>query len=149
MTNKRNARGEFLPFAVPVAANGGVGPISGDPLIFGTQQSEGAGLLAGVALSSYTPPTGIPNPEGIGVDLIGVFFLTVIGLNGVSPASPMALQPGDRVYADGGTYDATTGCTYGFVLDANSTTGKYFGNVLDAVVAGQTAVVRVRLKVGG
>jgi hypothetical protein len=135
--------------AVPVAANGGVGPISGDPLMFGKAGLHPYGTLAGVASSSYTPPTGIPNPEGVGVDFIGVFFLTVIALNGLSPASGAALAPGDRVYANGGTYDATTGCTYGFVLDNDVTNGEYFGNVLDAVVSGQTTTVRVRLKVTG
>ena len=69
MINQANPRGEFLMFPVPVAANNGVGPISGDPLMFGAN-----GHLAGVAQNSYTPPTGVPNPEGVGVQLIGVIL---------------------------------------------------------------------------
>jgi hypothetical protein len=144
--NQANPRGEFLMMAVPVAANGGVGPYSGDVLMFG---ASSVNQMAGVAENGYTPPTGVPNPEGIGVAFIGVFFLPVVALNGLSPASPTAIYPGDRVYASGGTYDQTTGCTYGFTLDANSSTGAHFGNALDYVPAGQTATIRVRLKVGG
>lgn len=146
--NNANPRGEFLMMAVPTADNNGLGPISNEPLLFGNLTNSG-GNLAGVAQNSYTPPTGIPNPQGIGVAFIGVFFLSVVGLDGLSPATPKALAPGDRVYASGGTYNAATGCTYGFTLDANGNTGVYFGNVLDTVVAGQTTTVRVRLKVGG
>src|SRR5271169_6496769 len=133
--------------AVPAAANGGAGPYSGDVLLFG--DNEAGASLAGVAQNSYTPPTGIPNPEGVGVQFIGVFFLTVVALNQLSPGTGVAIAPGDPVYADGGTYDATTGCTYGFTLDANEATGHYFGNALDAVASGQTAIIRVRLKVTG
>jgi hypothetical protein len=145
MINQANPRGEFLMMAVPIAANGGVGPISGDFLLFGDDD----GALAGVAQNSYTPPTGVPNPEGIGVQFIGVFFLPVVAVDGLSPANSVAIQPGDRIYASGGTYDATTGCTYGATLDHNEATGMYIGNALDAVVAGQTTTIRVRLKVTG
>lgn len=147
--NNANARGEFLMMAVPVADNSGVGPVTNEPLMFGKTLDTPEGNMCGVAQNSYTPPTGVPNPEGIGVAFIGVFFLSVVGLDGISPATPLAIAPGDRVYADGGTYDATTGCTYGFTLNGNNTTGEYFGNALDAVPAGQTATIRVRLKVTG
>lgn len=145
MINQANPRGEFLMMAVPVADNSGAGPVSGEALMFGDVT---AGNLCGVAQNSYTPPTGIPNPEGVGVQFIGVFFLTVLGSTQVSPIAGHALNPGDRVYADGGTYDATTGCTYGFTLDANSS-APYFGNTLDAVLSGALTTVRVRLKVNG
>lgn len=153
MINQANPRGEFLMMAVPVADNSGVGPISGEPLIFGTapgtDTDDPNACLAGVAQNSYTPPTGIPNPEGVGVQFIGVFFLSVTALDGLSPATGVAIAPGDRIFADGGTYDATTGCTYGFTLNADFTEGIYFGNALDAVASGQTATIRVRLKVTG
>lgn len=147
MINQANPRGEFLMMAVPTAANGGAGPYSGDVLLFG--DNEAGAAMAGVAANSYTPPTGIPNPEGIGVQFIGVFFLSVVALDGLSPANPEAIYPGDRIYASGGSYDSTTGCTYGCTLDANDGTGIYFGNALDYIPAGQTATIRVRLKVGG
>lgn len=145
MTNTSLNRGEFMMMAVPTAPNGGDGPNSGDPLMFGSAASIG---LSCVASNSYTPPTGIPNPQGIGCQFIGVFFLSVIALDGLSPASGVAINPGDKVFADGGTLDATTGCYYGFVLDGN-TAARYFGNALDAIPSGQTAVIRVRLKVTG
>lgn len=144
MINNALNRGEFIMMAVPTADNAGAGPVTGEPLMFGAN-----GELAGVASNSYTPPTGIPNPQGVGVQFIGVFFLSVQALDGISPASGVAIHPGDKIYASGGTYDATTGCTYGFTLDANSSTGKYFGNALDAIPSGQTATIRVRLKVSG
>ena len=59
------------------------------------------------------------------------------------------INPGDRVYAFGGAIDVTTGCLYGFSLNTNSNVGWYYGNSLDAIPAGQTATIRVRLKVGG
>ncbi len=149
MTNTALNRGEFIMMAVPTAANGGDGPNSGDFLMFGNTVDTPEGNLAGIASNSYTPPTGIPNPLGIGVQFIGVFFLSVEALDGLSPASGTAINPGDRIYASGGTYDATTGCTYGCTLDANSASGTYIGNALDAIPAGQTAVIRVRLKVTG
>jgi len=145
MINQANPRGEFLMMAVPKADNGGTGPTSGEPLMFG---DVGTHRLFGVAQNSYTPPTGIPNPEGVGVQFIGVFFLSVAADNGVSPVSGVAIAPGDPVFATGGTYDSTTGCTYGFVLDAN-TSGEYVGNALDAIPASQSATIRVRLKVTG
>lgn len=143
--NNANPRGEFLMMAVPTADNAGAGPVTGEPLMFGNASIG----LAGVAQNSYTPPTGVPNPQGVGVQFIGVFFLSVSGNLGDSPPTGAAINPGDRVYASGGTLDATTGCLYGFVLDANSSTGRYFGNALDAVPSGQTATIRVRLKVEG
>ena len=144
--NNANPQGFFLMMAVPTADNAGAGPVTNEPLMFGKAASVG---LAGVAQNSYTPPTGIPNPQGVGVAFIGAFFLSVVALDGLSPATPLAINPGDKVYASGGTLDTVTGCLYGFTLDANSSTGRYFGNALDAVPAGQTATIRVRLKMGG
>lgn len=142
--NQNLARAEFITMAVPAADNAGVGPVTGEPLMFG--QSP-AGVLAAVAENSYTPPTGIPTGN-VGCAFIGAFLLSVTAKSGLSPSVNKAIAPGDKVYADGGTYDATTGCTYGFTLDANSG-GAYFGNALDAVVAGATTTIRVRLKVTG
>jgi hypothetical protein len=131
---------------VPVADNGGVGPVTGEPLMFGSSGSVG---LSCVAQNSYTPPTGIPNPDGIGCAFIGAFFLSVNANDGASPPSGVAINPGDKIYAEGGTYDSVTGCYYGFVLNTQSSGTRYFGNALDAIPAGQTATIRVRLKVAG
>ncbi len=121
-TNECNRRGENLTIAVPSAPNSGVGPNSGDPLIIGTGTS--------------------PN--------FGVFFLSVVGQLDSHGGGNLAINPGDRVYADNnGTRDATTGVYYGFTLNGSKTSGIYFGNALDAVVSGATTTIRVRLKVGG
>ena len=145
MTNNAINHAEFITMPVPAAVNAGVGPITGDPLMFGAASSVG---LAGVASNSYTPPTGTPNTNGIGVQFIGAFFLSVSANDGASPPSGVAVNPGDKIFASGGTLDATTGCYYGFVLNTG-TGGRYFGNALDAIPSGQTATIRVRLKVTG
>lgn len=129
---------------VPSADNAGVGPISGEPLMFG---QAGAAGLAGVAQNSYTPPTGIPTGT-VSVDFEGAYFLTVIAKSSISPSTGKAINPGDKIYADGGTLDTVTGCLYGFTLDANSN-GLYFGNALDALTSASTGTIRVRLKVTG
>lgn len=144
--NNANPRGEFLMMAVPVADNNGIGPVTNEPLMFGKAASIG---LAGVAQNSYTPPTGIPNPQGVGVAFIGVFFLSVTAQDGLSPSAGDPVNPGDKIYASGGTLDTVTGCLYGFTLDTNASTGRYFGNALDSIPSGQIATIRVRLKVGG
>ncbi len=144
--NQTNINGDYLTMAAPVAANSGVGPRSGDPLVFGRGTSPSFGL-AGVAQTSYTPPTGTPTGN-ISVDFTGVWNLTVVAKDAIS-GSNKAIAIGDRIYADGGTYDVATGCLYGFTLNGNSTAGEYFGNALDAISAGQTAVIRVRLKKTG
>ena len=135
-------RAEFVTMAVPIAANNGVGPITGDPLMFGAAPG-----LAAVAENSYTPPTGIPTGF-IGISLIGASFFSVAATDGASPPTGVAIHPGDKIYASGGTLDVTTGCYYGFGLNAGSG-GRYYGNALDAIPAGQTATIRVRRKVTG
>jgi hypothetical protein len=144
--NQTNINGDYLTIAVPAAANAGVGPISGDALLFGAGTSPGYGL-AGVAQTSYTPPTGTPTGS-VSVDFTGVWNLSVIAKLSVG-GSGVAINPGDKVYAEGGTYDSVTGCRYGFSLTANATNGAYFGNALDAIASGLTAVIRVRLKKTG
>jgi hypothetical protein len=141
--NQTNINGDYLTIAAPLAANSGVGPISGDPLVFGRGTSPSFGLAC-VAQTSYTPPTGTPTGN-ISVDLTGVWNLSVLAKDDIS-GSNITLRVGDRVYATGGTYDITTGCLYGFTLTGNATAGVYFGNLLDGVTAGATAIVRVRLK---
>lgn len=144
--NKVNNRGVSLTMAVPIAANSGVGPKTGDPLVFGRGTSPGFGLAC-VVTNSDTPPTGTATGN-VGCDFEGVFALSVVGKSSIGGSS-VVIAPGDKVYADGGTYDPTTGCLYGFTLNANSTGGAYFGNALDQVASGATTLIRVRLKVSG
>ncbi len=147
-SNEALARAVDFDIAAPIAANSGVGPISNDPLIIGLAHSPSAALAA-VAETSYTPPGGLTPTGRISVKLEGAFYLTVAAKSSINPGTGVAINPGDRIYADGGTQDTTTGVLYGFTLNANSTTGWYFGNALDAIASGQSAVIRVRLKVGG
>lgn len=145
--NEADARAEYLTVAAPAAANGGIGPISGDPLMFGLADSPSA-ALACVAETSYTPPGSLVPTGNIAVKFVGAFFLSITAGDG-TPGTGKAINPGDRVFAFGGSIDTTTGCLYGFSLNTNSQVGWYYGNALDAVPAGQTATIRVRLKVGG
>lgn len=135
-------RADFIPMAVPIAANAGVGPITGDPLMFGAAPG-----MAGVAENSYTPPTGIPTGF-VGVSFVGASFFPVAATDGASPPVGVAVKVGDKLYASGGTLDATTNCYYGFQLNTGSG-GRYYGNALDAIPSGQTATIRVRRKVTG
>jgi hypothetical protein len=164
--NQFNLHGDDLTMPVPLYVNPAgpsfglsstapIGPCAGDPLMFGNPSNPVAGgvssrMLAGVAQDNYTPPTGVVNPSGVSVDFDGVWLLSVSAVHSVSAPNPTAIAPGDGIYAeDNGTYDATTGCYYGFTLNADSTNGHHFGNALDAVAAGATATIRVRLKKTG
>lgn len=144
--NKCNERGVQLTVAAPIGANSGVGPNSGDPLLIGRGTCPTFGLAC-VAESSYTPPTGVATGN-IAVSFEGVYYLQVVAKSSIGGSS-VAIAIGDKIYADGGTYDPVTGMLYGFTLDANSTAGAYFGNALDALTSGATGTIRVRLKVSG
>jgi len=146
--NKALERGNAITMAAPAAANGGIGPLAGDPLLVGSTVVGGLlGGMAGVAQTSYTPPTRVADGF-ISIDFEGAYFLTVTAKSSLSPSTGKAINPGDKVFVDGGTLDTVTGMTYGFTLDAN-TGGAYFGNALDALASGATGVIRVRLKVTG
>lgn len=139
-TNNANPRGEFLQFAVPSTV------LSNDPLMIG---GDATGRLCGVAQESYTPPGGLTPTGQVSIAFIGCFFLTVVAKSSLSPSVNAAVKPGDKIFADGGTLDATTNVTTGFTLDKNSSSGLYFGNAMDALTAGTTGTIRVRLKVTG
>ena len=102
----------------------------------------------GVAATAQTEP-GRTTDNQLTIDTEGVFFLTVVGKDAVG-GSNLAFKIGDRVYADtDGTFDSTTNCYYGFTLTGRSGAGILIGNVLDAISAGATTKVRVRLKETG
>jgi len=81
------------------------------------------GVLPAVALDSYQA-----NEGGTTFLLGGTFNLSVYGQTVLSPPTNHALAPGAKVYADGGTTDATTGILYNFSLDGN-TGGVFFGYI--------------------
>ena len=142
-TNEYLERAEKFTLAVPLAANGGVGPISGDPLIWGLAWSPVAGLPL-VAENSMTPPGSLTPTGNITVKRIGAFYFTVQAMSGINGLG-VTINPGDQVYADGGTVDATTGILYGFTLNANKGTGWPFGRAMAAVPAGLSASIPVML----
>lgn len=80
---------------------------SGDPVLLGS--------IPAVALDDYQSNSG-----GTTFLAGGTFALTVVGATVLSPVSGHKINPGDKVYADGGTLDATTNVTTGFTLDANT-----------------------------
>lgn len=75
----------------------------------------------------------------------GSFALTVTAKSGLSPSVNAVINPGDPIYADGGTLDAASNMTTGFTLDANS--GAVLFGHLDptgpAIPTGTTAVATV------
>jgi predicted RecA/RadA family phage recombinase len=124
-TNKALERAQAISYPAPATV------VSGDPVL--------VGKLAGVAKTSYRSDT-----TEASIDHEGAYFLSVTAVTTISPAAGSAIKPGDAIYADGGTTDATTNFTTGFTLDKNSS-GVFFGNALDAVTSGATATIRVRL----
>ena len=75
------------------------------------------GSIPAVALNDYSSTTG-----GTTFDTAGSFVVTIEGYSTVSVATPKAIAPGDPVYLEGGVYDATTNCTTGGVLAADTST---------------------------
>ena len=127
-TNKAIERAVSFPVAVPTTC------LSGDLVVVGN--------MAAVLETSYNALTGKATAS-----FEGAYFLTVSALSSESPAVNSAVKPGDKLYLNGGTLDATTNVTTGGTLDKNSA-GTFVGFALDAITAGQTATIRVRLKVG-
>lgn len=111
---------------------------SGMPVLIGT--------LAAVAVDAYDSTLG-----GTVFDFSGTFGLTVIGQSTKSPVSGLQINPGDELFATGGTFDATTNVTTGITLDVTRG-GVPFGNLdqLTAILSGVTnTYAGVRLKEGG
>lgn len=102
------------------------------------------GSLAAFALDDYQAITG-----GTTFLLNGSFNVAVVANSVLSPPTTHAINPGDKVYYDGGTLDATTNVTTGGTIDANSSTGKFFGNLdpngpgITAGVTSTSAVVEI------
>jgi predicted RecA/RadA family phage recombinase len=106
--------------------------LAGDPVLVGAEPA--------VALNDYQSITG-----GTVFLFDGSFFLSVLGATVISPLSGLAMKPGDKVFADGGTLDSVTNVKTGFTLDAN-TGGTLFGKIdLDdaGVGSGLTALPSV------
>jgi predicted RecA/RadA family phage recombinase len=119
-------------------------PSSRRQVLFPTTITSGQAILTGkepcVTLDSYQANIG-----GATCEFNGTFALSVTAKSSLSPSTGVALKPGDALYADGGTVDATTNVTYGFTIDANSA-GVPFGYVDPTgpgLASGLTGVINV------
>lgn len=98
----------------------GSGVVAGDPVIVGN-------ALAGVALTDYSAADGKAT-----IDVEGVFDLSV---KAIDDDGNSAVALGDRIYY-------VTGDT---PVLSKKKSGKFFGVALEAVTAGQTATINVKL----
>ena len=122
--NKAIERAVSISFPVPSGVD------TGDPVLVGD--------MPGVAETSRS------SDGSATISFEGAYWLSVLASDGASPISGVALKPGDKVYADGGSTDSGTNVTTGFVIDVDDSK-PLFGYVLDDVASGQTGTVRVRL----
>jgi hypothetical protein len=101
---------------------------SGAALLFG----KGTKAIACVAetAASTALPAYDSNSGYITVQTTGAVNVSVKGQTQSSPSAGAAINRGDAVYADGGSYDATSGITTGSTLDGDSN-GTFFGIALD------------------
>ena len=90
--------------------------VAGQPVLLGKN-------IPAVALDNYQSNTG-----GTTFLLGGAFNLPVYGYTVYSPVTNGTLNPGHKLYADGGVDDPTTGITYNFILSGDSG-GVLFGEV--------------------
>lgn len=140
MTNKVRERLTGIEIKMPAAAI--INP--GDLLIFG----QGTHVLVGIANDGQnltTKPPAFSNTGYLSLDCEGAFSLTVVAQTSKSPSAGAAVNPGDALYADGGTFDPTTGITYGSTIDKD-TAGTFIGLAEQSLAAGTTGVIRVSLK---
>ncbi len=121
----------------------GVTIASGAVLLFG----KGTKAIACVAQTAQvsTNPVYDSNSGYITVQTTGAVNVSVKGQVQSSASVGGAINRGDAVYADGGTFDGTSGITTGSTLDADSN-GTFFGIALDPVAASATTTIRVLLK---
>ncbi len=140
MINKVRERLTGIQLKMPTAAV--IAP--GDVILFGT----GTKTLVGVANDGQnlsTKPPYYQNDGYLSLDTEGAFSFTVVAQTSKSPSAGAAINPGDKIYADGGTYDPTTGITYGSTLDADSA-GTFVGLSEGSLAAGTTGTLNVSLK---
>lgn len=135
MTNKNFERGGPIQFTPP----------SGTPITDGTLVLVGS--IACVLISS-APDANFPNPsKQVAADTEGVFTLTATAKSSLSPSTNSKINPGDKLYYEGGTLDSTTNVTTGGTIDKNSA-GTFIGTCWpqDSLASGTTGSIRVRLK---
>ncbi len=89
--------------------------VAGTPMLFGA--------LPCVNLDSYQATIG-----GATCYFDGAYFFTVVAKSSLSPSTNHVINPGDKIYAVGGTLDTATGITTGFTLCGDSS-GVLFGTL--------------------
>lgn len=94
---------------------------AGDPVLLGSEPA--------VALDDYSSHTG-----GTTFLLGGSFNISVSGVTVISPQTGHKINPGDKVYYDGGTLDSTTNVTTGGTIDG-ATGSPQFGFLDPSYVA--------------
>lgn len=143
MTNKVGERGTPLQCAVLHS----LALASGTPVLIGS--------LAAVANENANPvnPNATSTYDVCSFDLEGVFLLTVVAKSSLSPSTGSQVNPGDKIYAEGGTLDTVSGITTGFTLDKNSSGTTLFGTAVSMsgaagplVASAGSGVIAVRLK---
>jgi hypothetical protein len=136
-TNKAAERYATLTLLMPA----GINISSGQPLILGENFVSSG--VAVEAQNTSNPPYD-NNTGYLTVDFEGVYQLTVVAEDLASLSAGAAFKTGDIVYASGGTYDPVSGIYYGFTL-CNDPAGVMFGQILQPLAAGITAIVPVLL----
>ncbi len=116
----------------------------GDVLLFGKGSKSMVGVAETGQAASGTPVFD-DNSGFLTMQVEGAVNVAVLGQTQKSPSAGAAINRGDAVYADGGTFDATSGVTTGATLDADAS-GVFFGIAMDPVAAGATTTIRVILK---
>ena len=114
-----------------------------DVAAFTGANDQGIPILVG-AMPAVTLDNYQANLAGATALFNGSFSLTVVGSSTHSPYTPLALNPGDKVYASG-TLDSGTNVTYNLLLSGDSS-DTFFGHIDPTgpgVGAGLTAIVGV------
>ncbi|SRR6266700_4777191 len=138
-TNKNIERFATFQFLQPV----GINIASGQALLFGKGTHQ-IPCVACEAQNTTLPPYD-SNTGYISVDATGVYNLSVHANTSGSVSAGAQINPGDPVFADGGTYDPVSGLTYGITLSADAN-GSFFGLSMDKLVAGTIGTIRIILK---
>lgn len=140
-TNKGAER--YSSFGLLMPANTAIA--SGQPLLFGRTYVSAVVATEAQTASLTTGPAYDNNTGYINCDFEGLYFLTVVAETLGSVSAGAAFNNGDMVFASGGTYDPVSGITYGVTL-CNDPNGDPFGQIMQPLAAGTTAVVAVLLK---
>ncbi len=129
--------------AFQALAPAGINIASGTLLVCG-HGKYAFGAVAQEAQNTTNPPYD-SNSGYLTLDPEGAYNLSVIARTQSSPSAGAAINRFDPIFADGGTFDVTSGITYNNTLDADSS-GTFIGLALDPLTAGTTGTIRVLLK---